>query len=210
MKLARHALSISLALTLAGVAYAADRGKAEKDLNQAIHDLATAQPNDKEKLYDKVRVACEELVEDNSKETLNILANLAMKAEDKVLYYQLTGSAAGFQGQIPLDALGHFIVDRQNDKNGLSRDLLFRLQNNTSNYVATPLSYVLEHGKYDLQLMCADQMANVRTVDSLDALVTALGREDKGDPQLRQRIATALTIIVGEDKGDFLNWSGWW
>ncbi|MBI3723294.1 hypothetical protein HY251_04970, partial [bacterium] len=89
MKLARYALSAALAVTLVvGVAHAADRAKAEKELNQAIKELATAGPNDKEKLYDRVRVACEELVEDNSKDSLNILVNLASKAEDKVLYYQ--------------------------------------------------------------------------------------------------------------------------
>jgi len=199
----RHVLPVLIAFAgaaLAGAALAADREKAEKSLKDAL-----AQKN-----ADGVQQACDALIEAGGEKSLDAVLALIAKAEGS-FYWQLVGGASGFKDRPALEELGKQILARQGDsRTSVARDLLFGLQNNASEHVAVPLGSLLEKGRYDLQLMAADQLAASRTVDAVDALVAGLRREEKGDPELRHRILASLVAIVGEDQGDMANWEGWW
>ncbi|MBI3723187.1 hypothetical protein HY251_04415 [bacterium] len=205
MRATRFSVSIvavaCLAAALAsGSALAGDKGKGEKALKDAIAAKDAA----------AVEKACDELIETGGVESLNVILGAIAKSEGS-FYWQLVGAAAGFRDRAGLEELGKQIVSKQNEgKSSLSRDLIFSLQNNSYEVVAIPLGLVLEKGKYDIQLMATDQLALMRCVDSMDALVAALKREEKGDQDLKRRVLQALVALVGEDKGDSANWEGWW
>ncbi|MBI3724417.1 hypothetical protein HY251_10755 [bacterium] len=194
--------ALGAVMVAASLVLGADRAAATKALNEGIasHD------------GQKIKKACEELIQAGGKESFDILIKLAEKTEDREVYYQVSGAATGFEGSAELEELGNYIIGHQKDKAGLalSRDLLFRLQNNPSNYVAVPLAKILKDGVYDLQLVAVDQLAKCRSADAVDALIEGLKREDKGDPQLKARLTSALVSIAGQDKGDIANWEGWW
>ncbi|RMG15039.1 MAG: hypothetical protein D6731_09255 [Planctomycetota bacterium] len=159
-----------------------------------------------------VRGALEGLIDHGGEEALRPLLKLISKmggAGADTSYWQLVHSAGGFRDRPALEALADFIIKKK--KAPYARDLLFALENNPSPNTAYALAKVLEKGPYDLQLMAADQLAQVATTASVDALVAALEREgDKGDPALRRRIMAALATITKENMGDALNWIGWW
>ncbi|HZV01227.1 MAG TPA: hypothetical protein VFF73_31235 [Planctomycetota bacterium] len=178
------------------VALAADKAKAEKALKEAIARSDS----------DGVEKACDELNEAGGKESLHAIVNLIQGTEGS-LYWQLVGGASGFKDKPALEELGKVILSHTSN---LGRDLLFALQNNRSSLVTVPLQAVLEKGKYDLQLMAVDQLAALRTVESVDVLIPALKRENKGDSELKGRIEGALKSLTGEDLGDPANWEKWW
>jgi len=201
MKLAQRTLFASVALAfVVAAANGADKAKAEQKLNAALKAQDSA----------KVTEACDELLGLGGPEALKVLLSKVDKTEGQI-YWQLVGAASGFKDRPALEELGKFIVSAQSGaKLGLSRDLVFGLQNNTSGYAAVPLGIVLEKGKYDLQLMAVDQLAVTRSTDSIDALVAAFKKEAKGDAQLRDRIEKALISLTGQNLGDPGNWEGWW
>ena len=127
-------------------------------------------------------------------------------------YWQLSGAAAGFRDHAALEELAKFVVSHQGDKEApLVRDLLFNLQNNNSPDVVMPLAAALDKGKLDLQLMAADQLGTVRSIETIDALIAALQKHDKDkDPELRRRIEGSLVLIVGQSMGDVVSWQSWW
>jgi hypothetical protein len=202
MRVSRRVLACSfLAVALvAGSAFGADQRKAEKTLKDAL-----AAGN-----AEGVQNGCDELLECNTREALLVVLSSLPKAEGSI-YWQLVGAASGFKNRGALEELGKFILSNQGSAKGqLPRDLLFGLQNNGSQDVAVALAIVLEKGKYDLQLMAADQLAQVRSTESIDALIAGLKREEKGDPELRRRIEGALQHVTGQSLGDVANWDGWW
>jgi hypothetical protein len=70
---------------------------------------------------------------------------------------------------------------------------------------------ILEKGPADLRLMSADQLANIEAVDSVDALVVALEREEKGkDREVKDHVARALEVLCGTDCGTAADWKRWW
>jgi hypothetical protein len=124
-------------------------------------------------------------------------------------YWQLVSAAAGFRDGPALAFLGDWIVKAKGAP--FARDVLFALENNSSSLTTNTLAKVLEKAQYDLQLMAADQLARVHTVEAVDALIAQLKKEgDRGDPELKRRIMGALTAITGESMGDAVNWTGWW
>ena len=52
-----------------------------------------------------------------------------------------------------------------------------------------------EKGEYRLQLMCVDQLSQIRSVESIDALIAAYKKEEKGDAQLRGRLEQSLIAV---------------
>jgi hypothetical protein len=194
----RLAGSVTLLLIAAAFAFGVDRAAAEKELKDAV----------KAGNAENVQKACDALIECAGKDALNTILNLAPTTEGSI-YWQLTGAASGFQDHPALDELGHFIVQHQGDaKVSLSRDLLFGLQNNTSPYVAVPVGYVLLNGKYDLQLMSVDQLALIRSVESIDALVASYKKEK--DPELKRRLENALRALTGQELPDAAAYEAWW
>jgi hypothetical protein len=202
MKLMRLALLLSFTVgILAGTARGIDRGAAEAELKQAVTNGNA----------DGVTKAVDELIDLGGKDSLKAVADMAVQAQQATsIYWQLVGGASGFRDRPALEELGDFIIKHQADRTGISRDLLFGLQNNSSDNAAIPLARVLKDGKFDLQLVAADQLATVRSADAVDALIAALKKEEKGDPQLKDRIHNALVILCGDDQGDSGNWDGWW
>ncbi len=193
---------LTLVFVLGGVAFAAPgvkglAGKLKKGIGK----------ND-----DKVvQAALEGLLEAGGASAVGELLSLIPKmgGASDVYYWQLVNTAGGFRDRDALGALGDFILKKK--KAPYCRDLLFAMENNPSPNVVGPLTKILEKGSYDLQLMAADQLAQVATTRSVTALIDSLKREgDKGDPQLRRRIMAALSTITKENMGDSLNWIGWW
>ena len=60
-------------------------------------------------------------------------------------------------------AFGAFIIKKAK-KAPYGRDLVFGLENNASPHLPLALGPILEKAPYDLQLMVADQLAQVHTV----------------------------------------------
>jgi hypothetical protein len=193
------AILLSLAFSVLAVE-AADKAKAEKALKEALGAENAA----------GVQAACDELIEAGGKDAMGAILGLAPKVEG-AFYWQLVGAASGFRDQPALDELGKFVVAHQSDaKSSLSRDLVFGLQNNKSERVIAPLSFVLEKGGYDLKLMAVDQLALLRSLESIDALIASYKREEKGDAELKARLENSLRLLTGESFGDAANWEGWW
>ena len=194
----RIGIALATLVVASAGSWAADRAAAEKQLKEAI----------KAGVAENVQKACDALIECGGKDALNVILNLAPTTEGSV-YWQLTGAGSGFQDRAALEEVGRFIVAHQNDaKVSLSRDLLFQLQNNSSPYVAVPVGYVLERGKYDLQLMAVDQLAVTRSVESIDALVKV--NKIEHDPELHRRIEHALELLTGQQNADAAAWDSWW
>jgi hypothetical protein len=194
-----RAISLVLVAALAAPALAADRSQAER----ALKDAAAAGN------AEGVQTACDELIECGGKESLDAILALLPKVSNQI-YWQLASAAGGFKDAPALEELGKQIVSHQGDKSGISRDLLFGLQNNRSSGVTQPLAHVLEKASYDLKLMAIDQLGLLRSVDSVDALIASYKREEKGDEELKKRLETALHALTGESFGDAANWEGWW
>jgi hypothetical protein len=207
MKVARPALlatfGFAVVLGLAAVAHGADKAKAEAKLKAAV----PAQD------ADKVREACDELNQVGGKDAVGVILNALQGPVADPIYWQLTGGATGFQDEPALMAVANFIVSNQKGgaKASLARDLLFGLQNNTSLNRAKAVGEVLKKGNYDLQLMALDQLAQLRSVDSVDALVECYKKEGaKGDPELRRRLVAALQGLTGETYENPADWAKYW
>jgi hypothetical protein len=193
-------LPLALVLSFALPALAADRGKAEKALKDALAAESA----------EGIQTACDDLIECGGKESINVILGLAPRVEGS-MYWQLANAASGFKDAPALDELGKFIVAHQSDsKSSLSRDLLFGLQNNHSDHVVAPLGYVLEKGSFDLKLLAVDQLALNRSIETIDALVAGYKHEDKGDEELKKRIENALHLLTGESFGSATDWETWW
>jgi hypothetical protein len=205
MKLARislfAAIAVAFGLALGVAASAADRNKAIAALKEALVAENA----------EGVRKACDELIDCGGKEAIEPILSFLPKVQG-MSYWQLSGAAAGFKDHAALDELAKFVLSHQTDReSALVRDLLFNLQNNNSPYVELPLAAALDKGKIDLQLMAADQLGTIRTVEAVDALIDALKKHEKDkDPELRRRIEGALSAITGQSLGDVANWVGWW
>ncbi|MCW8138522.1 MAG: hypothetical protein KIT58_06425 [Planctomycetota bacterium] len=199
-----HLGPVAAVLALAGAALAAPPGDV-KALAADLKKGVAAQNGE------QIQRALEGLLEAGGAnacdEVVSILPKLA-RAGDAV-YWQLVSAGAGFRDGPALTFLGEFML--KNKAAPFTRDLLFALENNGSPLTTNALAPVLEKGPYDLQLMAADQLARVRTVAAVDALIAQLKKEgDKGDPELKRRVLTALQAITGESMGDAVNWTGWW
>ncbi len=205
MKLVRSALllSVSLVLGVAVVAHAADKAKAQAKLNAAVQAGSS----------DGVNEACVELIQCGGKDALKAILDAIPKANDTI-YWQLCGGASGFTDEPALMELAKFIIGNQDGggaRAGLSRDLLFAMKNNSANPVAKAVGEVLKKGKYDLQLVAVDHLAQVRSSDGIDALVEVYKKEGvKGDPELRKRIIAALKSLTGETFEDPADWAKYW
>lgn len=203
MKLARTALLLSVSLVLGGVvAQAADKAKATAKLQAAVVAGNS----------DQVNEACVELIQVGGKDGLKPILDVIPKANDTI-YWQLCGGASGFTDEPALMELAKFIVSNQDGgaKGGLSRDLLFALKNNSANPVAKAVGEVLKKGKYDLQLVAIDHLAQVRSGDGIDAIVETYKKEGvKGDPELRKRMIAALRNLTGETFEDVVDWVKYW
>lgn len=191
-------------MLLVGTAHAAPPGDL-KGLTNDLKKAVAAQSSE------QIQRALEGLLElggaDACDEVVSIIPKLARAGDDT--YWQLVSGGAGFRDASALTFLGGFVLKNKNAP--FARDLLFALENNASPFTPSALSQVLEKGPYDLQLMAADQLARVRSVAAVDTLIEQLKREgDKGDPELKRRIMTALQAITGESMGDAINWTGWW
>lgn len=200
----RRLLPLGALVLMASAAVAAPPG----DLKSLANDLKKAVGAQNS---EQIQRALEGLLglggADACEEVVSIIPKLGRAGDDT--YWQLVSGGAGFRDASALTFLGGFIVKNKNQP--FARDLLFALENNSSPFTTNALSQVLEKGPYDMQLMAADQLARVRTVASVDALIDQLKREgDKGDPELKRRIMTALQAITGENMGDLINWTGWW
>jgi hypothetical protein len=177
-----HRGSLALAALLLAVALRVDA--APGDLKSFTADLKKAVGAQN---HDQIQAALEGLLDCGGAaacgEVVDIIPKLT-KAQDDT-YWQLVSAAAGF-------------------RDGPA-------QNNASPHTVNALQQVLEKGPYDLQLMAADQLAKVKTTESVDALIGQLKKEgDKGDPELKRRLMTALAAVTGEQMGDAVNWTGWW
>ena len=197
------AIAAILVASLAVGVARADVKSGEKSLLDALKkaDNSTA-----------VEKACDELIQAGGSEAIGVLLKILPRVRPDAsgeYYWQMIGGAGGFKDRGALEALGKFIL--ANGKAALGKDLLFSLQSNSSNYAIVPLQMVLEKGGYDLQLMSVDQLANIRSIDSVDALVSAVAREQKGskDKELIRRIDLALQVLTGENLGPD-NWEAWW
>ncbi len=162
---------------------------------------------------ERVQKALEGLIEIGGEDAVEAVVKVlgaTARGGGEEIYWQLVSGASGFQDRPALAALGEFLV-KKGKRAPYGRDLLFGLENNGSPFVTAALGPVLEDGSYDMQLMVADQLAMVRTVESVDLLVAALEREgDDGDPELRRRLLASLRTITKQEMGDALNWIGWW
>jgi hypothetical protein len=207
MKLARNALLVTFALVagIATTAVAADKGKAEAKLKAALGAQDA----------EKVREACDELIDVGGKDALNVILNVIASPQlPDQLYWQLIGGASGFHDEPALMELAKQVVAHQNDKGArgsLSRDLLFGLQNNNAPERAKAVGSILKTGIYDLQLLAVDQLAQLRSVDSVDALVECYKKEGtKGDPELRHRLINALKTLTDQTFQDPADWAKYW
>jgi hypothetical protein len=200
MKLVRNTLLVAMALVLGtGIGLAADKAKAAAKLKAAV-----AAGNS-----DQVNEACVELIQVGGKEALNVVIDEMPKANDTV-YWQLCGGASGFQDEPALTELAK-IICKGGARAGMGKDLLFGLKNNQSAPVANAVGYVLKNGAYDLQLSAVDQLGQMRSVDSITALVEAYKKEGlKGDPELRHRIINALKSLTDETFEDPGDWAKYW
>lgn len=165
---------------------------------------------------DNVSAALTALLKAGGKESLDpILKQIGMTSSkgSQAIYWQLINGASGFRDRPALVALGEFIVKAGKKKAPFARDILFGLENNNSPNTIEVLKRVVREKKcYDLQLMAADQLAQVHTTTSVDVLIEALKKEgNKGDPEFRRRLMSALQTITKENLGgDPRNWIDWW
>jgi len=205
----KRSLALGLPAALIGVALIAsaapdDAKKLGKNLDSAV---ASQDPG-------KVQEALAALIQHGGEDALKPVLNNVQKTFGKgsmSIYWQLISGGAGFRDSGALKHLGDFILKKK--KAPFARDLLFGLENNSSPHAIECLSKVLSDKKaYDLQLMAADQLAQIHTVPSVNALMKQLKAEgDKGDPDLRRRLMSALATITGEQLGEVAaNWLDWW
>src|SRR5581483_2664929 len=143
-----------------------------------------------------VRKACDELIDAGGKEAIGVILDLLGRVPG-MGYWQLSGAAAGFRDKAALETLAKYIIDHQKaNEQGFVRDLLFNLQNNNSPDVALPLAAALDKCQLDLQLMAADQLGTIRSVDAIDALIDGLKKHEKDkEPELKRRIEASLVAI---------------
>jgi hypothetical protein len=184
----------------------ADVAGLSKQLETAVASQSTSQ----------VQKALEGLLEAGGEQAVSAVLKQVQRTYGKgsqSIYWQLVNGASGFRDKEALRALGAFVVKtgKKKGRAPIARDLMFGLENNSSPNTTEALGQIIRDKRvYDLQLMAADMLAQVHTTASVDILIEALKREEKGDPGLRRRIVSALSSITKEDMGDALNWIGWW
>lgn len=205
----KRTMSWSSAVVVIGVALVASAAPGDaKKLGKQLDAAVEAQDPG------KVQAALTGLIEHGGAEALNPVLDNVQKIFGKgsmSIYWQLVSGASGFRDAGALRELGEFI--RKKKKAPFARDLLFGLENNSSPHTIETLGGILSDKKaYDLQLMAADQLAQIHTHPSVDTLIKQLKAEgEKGDPELRRRLMSALATITGEQLGDLgSNWIDWW
>ncbi|MGE0708275.1 MAG: hypothetical protein AB7N76_18605 [Planctomycetota bacterium] len=181
-----------------------------KDLTKQLNAAISAQD------ASKVQAALAGLIEAGGKASLDPVLKGVQQCYgggSQAIYWQLVSGASGFRDKEALEMLGDFIMKSGRKKAPFARDLLFGLENNSSPHTVACLGMILADKKvYDLQLMAADQLAQIHTVPSVDALIAALKAEgDKGDPELRRRLMSSLASVTKEELGEVAsNWIDWW
>lgn len=204
----KRSMSWSLPLVVIGVALVAHAGPDAKKLGKQLDAAVAAQDPG------KVQEALTALIEHGGADALDPVLDNVQKTFGKgsmAIYWQLVSGASGFRDSAALKELGDFI--RKKKKAPFARDLLFGLENNSSPHTIQTLAGILsDKSSYDLQLMAADQLAQIHTQPSVDTLIGQLKTEgDKGDPELRRRLMSGLATITGEQLGDMAaNWIDWW
>jgi hypothetical protein len=188
-----------LVLLAAALAWGADRGTAERALRDAARRGDAA----------GVERACSELIEIGGNAAISAILALVPKTEGKT-YWQVTCAASAFHDAPALDRLGKWIVSQQADPRGTAGDVVFALGDNPSPLAVAPLAYVLEKSRLELKLMAADALASFRTVESVDALIAALKREERGDADLRARLESVLAAITDQKIAGSDAWELWW
>ena len=123
MKLARTAVALAalgLVFTL-GLAQAADRAKAEKDLKAALAAGSA----------EGTQAACDALIEVGGKEAINVILALAPKVEG-IVYWQLVGRRVRVSGRAGSRRAREVRRRAPGDaKSSLSRDLVFGCRTTT-------------------------------------------------------------------------------
>lgn len=189
----------TLVLLAAALARGADRSSAERALRDA------AKKGD----ATGVARACSDLIEIGGTDAIAALLALVPKTEGKT-YWQIACAASAFHDAPALDRLGKWIVAQQADPRGMAGDIVFALGDNPSPLAVAPLAYVLEKSRLELKLMAADALASFRTVESVDALIGALKREERGDAELRTRLESVLAAITDQKIAGAEAWALWW
>lgn len=124
-------------------------------------------------------------------------------------YWQLVNALGEFRDEAACAWIGEQVT--RGRQSGLARDIMFAAQSNQSRAVIELHRVVLEDGPEDLQRMAADQLGNIRLVESVDALIDALEREEgERRSDLLEPIARSLTRLTGADCGPAAAWRGWW
>lgn len=133
-------------------------------------------------------------------------------SQQEKMYWLLVNAAASFHSEAVLKELARFILAKKNS--GFARDLVFALSQNPSTTTVIVLREVLKRGKYDLRLMAADQLSNIREASAVDALLEGwrvIAKKGEGYRTLRGYILRALLAITGQSLGDRLElWQSWW
>jgi hypothetical protein len=159
--------------------------------------------------------AVKDLAAANSVDAMKILLAWAGKAPPEDAwwiesYAALLTAAASFTDSGALGELAQFIV--RNAARPLGRDALAMVCNRGHKEVLGVCVKVLESSAADdLKILAADHLVAVGDRSVVDALIKGLKAAEKGSPDLRHRLARALTVITGQDYGESVsNWEGWW
>ena len=195
--LGHRSVLVAVAFSL-GVAFAGDRAETEKTLKEALKKGDAA----------AVEKCCKDLSGSGGKEAIApVLAGLAHA--EGAIYWELVNGAGAFTDDPALEELGKFIVAHGAEAKSSSADLLFVLGSNGTPGTLRPLTFVLEKGRLDLQLMAVDALASIRCIESMDVLVAAVEREAKPESELRRRLESALATLSGQELAGKA-WAAWW
>ncbi len=202
-------LFIGAVAVAAGLVFAGAFGRADEPDRKALE--AELKKACEARDLDRVDAIALELADRGGAESVKTLVSIAKKIPpgDEGLYWRLVRAAASVRDEAGVLELADAIVDGA--KQSISRDLLFRFQSNRSPRAAKLHARVLEKGPADLRLMSADQLAAIETVESVDVLLEALAREEKGkDVEVKEHVLRALEVITGANCGGASDWQKWW
>jgi hypothetical protein len=209
MRLSSHVASLGLLVTVAVALIAAplvaspaaDLKTLEDDLRKAIN-LADLEGVDQ--VVAKIRAGGGA---DGVKLLIKIAEKVPPGAENT--YWRLVNGAASFRDDEGLAEVGEAIVRAKGA--AMSRDLLFALGNNRSPKVAkTIYAVLLDKGSDEFQLMAADNLAGIESVEAVDVLIAAYKKEEKKRNELTRRLLSGLKWLTGADCGNAEAWEAWW
>ena len=177
-----------------------DLRKADKTLKKAIgtNDLGA------------LSEICTALRRNGGKDSIALVLKYAAKipAGADAPYWRLVRTAALFADAPALEHLGTVILKQK--KSTFARDLVFSLQDNINPTVVPVLARILDKAPIDLKLLAVDRLAAVKVVESVDALIASLKREEKKGGRLVDRLQRSLRALTGADMGEAENWEKWW